>query len=106
MIARRTIYSLLLGIFSVLALQAWLLDHQTGCDRFLAGDHTQLPSVWVDSGDHRIEVPCGDWIDRQPIAVQITCLAEVAIFVVFLLSGIVDIVRWRNQRQAARGVNS
>jgi hypothetical protein len=98
-IGRRTIFSLLLALMILLGLRAWLIDHQTLCDHYLAGARKLPSSVYVQQGNSLVEVPCTDWLQRQPVGVDIVCLLDLAVFVVFLLSLLQDLLLRRESRQ-------
>ena len=38
----------------------------------------------VESGSHTVDVPCEAWIPRQSLGVQILCLLELLVIVVFI----------------------
>ena len=99
MISRRTIFSLLLALLILCGLRLWVINHRDDCDR--AANHMgQMPaSVMVESGDRLVEMPCNVWIPRQPMGVQLACLLDLTVGVVFLLSVCDDWVRTRARRQ-------
>ena len=51
-------------------------------------------SEWVVSGTRQIEVPCNDWTMRQPLAVQVLCLLDLLLAVVFVLNVLLDLQGW------------
>jgi len=97
-ISRTTLFSLLLGLLLASGIRLWAVGHRDDCDRYMAGE-TKLPaSQWVVSGTRTIEVPCNDWVLRQPMAVQLLCLADLVLIVVFVLHGLGDARRWFERR--------
>jgi hypothetical protein len=59
-------------------------------------------SEWVISGTRQIEVPCSDWSMRQPLAVQVFCLLDLLLAVVFLLNALLDLQGWLRMRRRMR----
>jgi hypothetical protein len=102
MIARRTIFSLILALLIFLGIRLWTLNHHDPCQSYLPG-HILPQSVMVESGTRSVEMPCNWWLPRQPDLVQLTCLLDLAAIVVFLLSVWRDINRWRERRRNQRG---
>jgi len=98
-ISRRTIFSLLLALMIVAVLRAWLIDHRDNCDRYMAGDRTVPSSEYIESGTRTVEVPCDQWLMRQPAWVQGVCLLDLTVLVVFALSVCQDVARWRRLRR-------
>ena len=99
MISRRTIFSLLLALMIVAVLRVWLIEHPDNCDRYMAGDRTVPPSEYIESGTRTVEVPCNQWLFRQPAWVQCICLLDLTVLVVFVLSVWQDVARWRDRRK-------
>jgi hypothetical protein len=97
MISRRTIFSLFLTILIFLGLRLWIMNHRDPCDAYMPG-HVLPQTVMVESGTRTVEMPCNDWLLRQPVLVQATCLLDFAALVMFLLSLLLDVHR-RNQRR-------
>jgi hypothetical protein len=102
-ISRRTIFSLLLALIIVVVLRAWLIDHRDNCDRYMAGDRTVPPSEYIESGTRTVEVPCNEWLLRQPAWVQGVCLLDLTVLVVFALSGWQDAARRYRLRRRKKG---
>jgi len=101
-ISRSTIVSLMIALMIVLALRAWLIEHRDNCDRYMAGDRTVPPSEYIESGTRTVEVPCNQWLLRQPAGVQTVCLLELTVVVVFALSVWRDVARWKENRRRRR----
>ena len=98
MISRRTITCLLLAAMIFLGLRLWILGHYDPCQALMPGGTTPA-SVMVESGDRSVEMPCEWWLPRQPDIVQILCLLDLVVMVVFGLSVWRDVNRWRNERR-------
>ena len=93
MISRRTIFTFVVMLLIPLGLRAWTATHIDNCERVIAPGRTLPTSVYVESGTRTVEVPCSEWLPRQPLWVQLLCLVELAIAMVFLLSV------WRDRMQ-------
>jgi hypothetical protein len=89
-ISRVTLFSLLLGLMLAAGIWRWTDGHKDDCSRFLAGDKSAPASEWVVSGTRTIEVPCNDWTMRQPMRVQVLCLLDLVVVVVFVMSALSD----------------
>jgi hypothetical protein len=98
MISRRTIFSLLLALLIPLVLRAALIGRWDPCKAEMPFSHQPPESVYVDSGTRTVEMPCNTWLPRQPLWVQMVCLVDFAVAVVFLLSVWGDWSRWRRRR--------
>ena len=99
MISRVTVFSLLLGLMLAMGIWQWSGAHKDDCSRYLAGDKTAPSSEWVVSGTRIIEVPCGDWTMRQPLRVQVLCLLDIVVFLVFVTNAMADV---RDQSEMRR----
>jgi hypothetical protein len=80
----------------------WTDAHPDNCARFAAPDGTMPASEWVVSGTREIEVPCSDWPMRQPLTIQILCLLDLLIAVVFVLNALQDLQGWLRMRRRMR----
>ena len=98
MISRKTIFALLLALLVGGGLFAWKLNQRDDCDRLASDKRTTQTSVLVDAGTRSVMMPCSVWIPRQPLKVQLWCLADLALAVVFAVSFCAD---W-NRRSAGR----
>ena len=98
-ISRVTLFSLLLGLMLATGIRLWSGTQKDDCSRFLAGDTTAPRSEWVVSGTRTIEVPCSDWTMRQPLRIQLLCLLDVVVLVLFVLSALADV---RDQSEMRR----
>jgi hypothetical protein len=100
MISRQTIVSLLFALLLGVGLKSWALGQRDDCDDYLAGDKSVPASQIVESGSRSIDVPCEAWIPRQSLWVQILCLLELVVIVVFAISFVGDLRdRAVNQRR-------
>jgi uncharacterized membrane protein len=89
-ISRVTLYSLLLGLLLAMGIWHWSGWRKDDCTRYLAGDKSAPASEWVVSGTRTIEVPCSDWVLRQPMGVQILCLLDGVVLLLFVLNALAD----------------
>jgi hypothetical protein len=103
MISRITLFSLLLALMLGTGIRLWDAQQRDNCALYMAGDKSALASEMVMSGTRQIEVPCRDWIMRQPLLVQVLCLLDVLLAVVFLLNVLGDLQDWLRQRRRMRG---
>jgi hypothetical protein len=87
---------LLLGV----GLKLWALGQTDDCDDYLAGDKTAPASQTVEAGSRSIDVPCEAWIPRQSQWVQILCLVELVVIVVFMISFVGDVRDWTITRRS------
>ena len=94
MISRVTLFSLLLGLMLATGIRYWSDGLRDNCARYMAGDKSLPASEWVVSGTRTIEVPCSDWIMRQPMRVQLLCLLDLVLAVVFVLNALADLRDW------------
>ena len=93
MMSRRTIFSLFLAATILLGIRVWIMNHHDPCDSYMPG-HVLPQTVMVQSGDHTVEMPCNLWLPRQPDWLQLTCLLDLAVVIVFLLSVWRDVNRF------------
>jgi hypothetical protein len=105
-ISRVTIFSLLLGLMLGIGIRYWSHEQRDACSAYLAGDKYAQSSEYVTSGTRMIAVPCRDWIMRQPMRVQLLCLADLSLVVVFVLNVAGDmrdgLAMRRRRRRAVR----
>jgi hypothetical protein len=102
MISRITLFSLLLGLMLGAGLRLWSAAQQDACTPYLSGERPAQASEYVESGTRMIEVPCNDWFMRQPLRVQVLCLLDMALGVVFLLNALSDLQGWLQRRRRWR----
>ncbi|MGA1981103.1 MAG: hypothetical protein ABSG84_01410 [Acidobacteriaceae bacterium] len=100
--SRVTLFSLLLALLLGVGIRLWTEDQRDACTPYLAGDTKVPSSEWVMSGTRTIEVSCNDWIMRQPLRVQILCLVDVILAVLFLLNALSDLREWLEFRRRMR----
>jgi len=98
MISRRTIFSLLLAILICLCIRLWIMNHRDPCDSYMPG-HVLPQTVMVESGSRTVEMSCSQWLPRQPDLIQLSCLLDLTVVIVFLLSMWRDVNRWRERRR-------
>ena len=100
MISRQTIVTLLLALLLGFGLKFWALGQRDDCDDYLAGDKSAPASQVVEAGSRSVDVPCEAWIPRQSQWVQILCLLELAVIVVFTISFVGDVRDWTINRRS------
>ena len=99
MISRQTIFALLLALLVAGGLRLWVLEHRDDCDRLDPQTRRTPTMVVVQTGSRQALMPCNVWLPRQPLGLQIGCVADAALFVVFLVSVWSDRVRRRRARR-------
>jgi len=102
MISRVTLFSLLLGLMLATGIMYWTGGLRDNCARYLAGDKTLPATEWVVSGTRTIEVSCDDWTMRQPMRIQILCLLDIVLAVLFVLNALIDLRNWLEMRRRGR----
>jgi hypothetical protein len=100
--SRVTLFSLLLALLLGVGIRLWTEEQRDACTPYLAGDTKAQKSEWVMSGTRTIEVSCDDWIMRQPLRVQVLCLLDVALTVLFVLNALSDLREWLEIRRRIR----
>jgi hypothetical protein len=98
-ISRAALYSGLLALLLAAGIELRSVLQRDECMRYLAGDNTAPATQIVVSGTREIEVPCTDWVDRQPETVQLLCLVDVVLFVIFALNAAADVRAWMQMRR-------
>jgi hypothetical protein len=101
-ISRVTIFSLLLSLMLGIGIWFWSSGHRDACAAYLAGDHIAQSSEYIASGSRMIAVPCRDWTMRQPLRVQLLCLADLGLVIVFVLNAAGDLRDWLAARRWMR----
>jgi hypothetical protein len=94
MVSRVTLFSLLLALMLATGIRIWSGGLRDNCARYLAGDKTLPASEWVVSGTRTIEVSCDDWFMRQPMRIQLLCLLDLVLAVLFVLNALIDLRNW------------
>jgi hypothetical protein len=102
--SRVTLFSLLLTLLLGVGIRLWTMQQRDACTAYLSGDNKAQKSEWVTSGTRLVEVPCTDWITRQTLRVQILCLLDVVLAVIFVLNALSDLVEWIEARRRMRGM--
>lgn len=90
-VSKITLGSLLLALLLGVGILRWSLQHTDDCTRFLAGDQNAPSSQLVVTGTREVIIPCRVWLPRQPVAVQVLCLFNLLLAVVFVLRAAGDI---------------
>jgi hypothetical protein len=86
-----------------IGIWSWSSGRRDACAVYLAGDKAAQSSEYVASGSRMIAVPCRDWTMRQPLRVQLLCLANLGLAIVFLLNAAGDLRDWLAARRRMRG---
>jgi hypothetical protein len=102
-ISRVTLFSFLLTLLLAAGIWRWDVGHRDDCAAYLAGDKTAPATEYVVSGTRTIVVPCDIWLPRQPEKVQMLCLLDFVLGVVFLLNALQDARGWFETRRRMRG---
>jgi hypothetical protein len=105
MISRVTLFSLLLALMLGAGIRLWDARQKDNCTLYMAGDRTVPASEMVISGTRQIEVPCNNWIMRQRMRVQVLCLLDLLVGVVFFFNALSDMQRWLQTRRNMRGLS-
>ena len=105
MISRVTLFSFLLALLLATWIRLWTVGQRDECARFLAGDKSYPASQVVVEGTRTVVVPCKQWLPRQPVAVQVLCLVDLLLTVLFAMNALADardgLARRRRRREAA-----
>jgi hypothetical protein len=102
MISRVTILSLLLALLLAAGIWRWSVVQRDECSAYLAGDKMAPSTMYVVTGTRTVVIPCDDWLERQPGKVQLLCLVDFVLVVMFGLNALQDargwFVMWRRRR--------
>jgi hypothetical protein len=98
MISRKTLLSLLVALLLAGCIKAYTLSLHNPCEAYLAGQRDAPETVVVNPQGRAYQVPCNQWFLRQPPSVQVLCLADGGVFIVFLFNAVAD---WQRRRTAA-----
>ena len=104
MISRVTLFSLLLTLMLSSAIWLWNDGHPDDCSRTMSATGTMPASEYVISGTRQIAVPCNDWFMRRSLNVQILCLLDLVLAIVFLLNALSDLREGLEARRRMRQV--
>jgi hypothetical protein len=99
------LFSLLFALVLGAGIHLWDARQKDNCSLYMAGDKSLPSSELVVSGSRQIEVPCSDWIMRQPLSVQVLCLLDLVIWVVFFFNALADLQRGLQSRRHMRGLS-
>ena len=102
MISRFTLRLILVALLIPSGLAVWQTGHRDNCSRFLAGDASRPATTMVEAGGHMVEVPCSQWLPRQPLGVQLLCLAEGVLLLIVLINVFGDVIEAKKVRGGAR----
>ena len=102
MISRVTLGSFMLALLLTAGIYLWSAEHGDDCARYMAGDTSLPSSEMVDVGGHQVEVQCGQWLLRQSVAVQILCLVDLVVVIVFTLNAVGNFLEWKRMKGVGR----
>ena len=95
-----TLGSLLVALLIPSGMAMWLSGHRDNCSRYLAGDRSLPPTQMVAAGSQVVEVPCQEWLPRQSMWIQMLCLVELVVVIVFVLHLVGDLRDWKRVEDA------
>jgi hypothetical protein len=101
-ISRKTFVLLIASLLLTTGIYLWNVEHWDDCARYLGGERGLPSSQMVDSGNQQIEIPCEQWIPRQPLTVQLLCLVDLVLLVVFSLNVLGDLLEWNRIKKTGR----
>jgi hypothetical protein len=104
-ISRVTLYSLLLGLMLGLGIWMGSSSQHDACSAYLDGNKSAQSIEYVPSGTRLIAVPCSDWIMRQSLKIQLLCMVDLCLGVVFLLNAVGDLRDSLAARKRMRGLS-
>ena len=102
--SRVTLVSLLLAVMLAIGIHLWTMQQRDACSPYLSGDTKAPQSEWVMEGSREVEVSCRNWIERQSLTVQILCMLDGVIVILFLVNALSDLKEWLEARQRMGGV--
>lgn len=103
MISRATVWLLIVTLLIPSGIAVWSTGHRDSCSRFLAGDSSRPATVLVETAGRMVAVPCSEWLPRQPLTVQLLCLAEIVALLMLVLNGFGDLRESRTLKVQRRG---
>jgi len=103
-ISRVTLFSFLLALLLGVGIRLRTQGQRDGCAAYLAGDTTAPATEYVVTGTRTIVVPCNRWLARQTEKVQMFCLLDFVLAVMFVLNALQDVRGWFAMRRRRRGV--
>ena len=101
MISRITIFSLLLALLLGLGTFMLVQDERDRCNTYPPGG-TPPKTEYAISGTREVEISCNDWWMRQSMTVQILCIADAGLGMIFLVNALVDLRGWIQWRRSQR----
>ena len=102
MISRITIFSFLLGLMLGLGIFLHAKGERDRCNSYPAGG-VPPKSETVVSGTREIQAPCSDWWIRQPSEIQVLCIADLGLALIFCVNALIDVrrsIQWRRGRKS------
>ena len=90
---------LLLGLLLASGIWLWNSLQTDPCARYATGDKSLPASQRVVLGSRTVEVSCNDWFMRQPVRVEVLCLLDLALGVLFVLNALGDLREWMAMRR-------
>lgn len=102
MISKVTLFSLLLMLLLAAGIEHWNVTHRDNCARYFAGEKGFPPREMVVTGTRQVEIPCTVWLPRQPATIQILCLLDLTLGMIFFLNALADLRRSLEARRQRR----
>lgn len=97
--SRVTLLSLLLALLLGLGISLESMQRSDACTPYLSGNPKAQKTEWVVAGSREVEVSCTDWIGRQPLTIQILCMLDAVLAILFVLNAASDLKEWRASRR-------
>jgi hypothetical protein len=101
MLSRLTLFSLLLALMLGLGIMLQTKSQLDRCNSYSA-DGIPPRSEYVVTGTREVEVPCSDWWMRQSLTIQILCIADLGLGMIFVVNALGDLHRWLELRRPHR----
>jgi len=101
MLSRITLFSLLLALMLGLGIFIQTKSESDRCNTYPDGGIAPR-SEYVVTGTREVEVPCNDWWVRQSLTVQVLCIADAGLGMIFMVNALGDMRRWLGSRRTGR----
>ncbi|HEY5055223.1 MAG TPA: hypothetical protein VII58_03635 [Acidobacteriaceae bacterium] len=101
MLSRITLFSLLLALMLGLGIVMQTKSERDRCNSY-AADGIPPRSEYVVTGTREVEVPCNDWWMRQSQTVQVLCIADAGLGMIFAVNALGDLRRGLGLRRARK----
>jgi hypothetical protein len=104
MISRTSLILLFLATLLGFWIWHWNLGHADACSAYLGGDKMAPATMYVQTGTRSIVVPCDQWLMRMPGKVQLLCLVEFGLVLIFVVNALGDVRDGFEARRRMRGL--